>query len=239
MTKRSDEDEKAYQARRARWVYKVIEILGKMDKWSDARTATRYVEPGYSDPECGVIAFGNWNPRQWERKDGQSEKDWKLTQVRKRAGGLIEYFGGEIEWRDEWCTCDCCGGAVRTQSNGHRWTSSYYLSDDGETTCSECVADDPSGYLEHLEGNVRAACAFDIDLREHDYVSLAREYATGFHYGQSDSPPKVAKELRSIGVERFIFEIADVGQFDCHWRVWVHKDEYRRVKSYARYEKAA
>lgn len=84
--------------------------------------AKGYSEPGYSDPEKGVL-FCNWN---------LFCRD--LTKI-------LERYGYEIEWEDEWATCGECGNAVRTSPDGWDWRP-YYDSgalQHGELICLDCV----------------------------------------------------------------------------------------------------
>ncbi|MCP4900008.1 MAG: hypothetical protein GY906_23820 [bacterium] len=89
--------------------------------------------------------------------------------------------------------------------------------------------ENPEAYLEYLEGDPRRALTMDLDLEQCDYVHLDEEWEHGLHEGQADSPETVAESLRKLGVERFIFAIDGVGQFDCHFSVWVHESEVPKV----------
>jgi hypothetical protein len=170
----------------------------------DIMFAKEYAEPGYSNPAKGIL-FANWN-----------------DEPLKRLGDLAEKAGYAIEWSDEWSVCDDCGKAVRTSPNSYGWRRSYFDSEDG-FLCVECVRDDPSAYLESLEGNPRAAETLDIPLD--DYVQAGTNYEHGWHQGQNDSPDVIATSLRARGITRFLFKLDDVGQFDCRFSVYVHQDE--------------
>ena len=92
-----------------------------------------YAERGYPDPECGVIATGNWNEiTEW--RDGELKV---LSDVPARIGRLFEKLCIETEWLDEWTDCSHCGKLVRTQPDSWGWKPSYTIGD-GELWCHEC-----------------------------------------------------------------------------------------------------
>ncbi|GAG52478.1 unnamed protein product, partial [marine sediment metagenome] len=70
-----------------------------------------YAEPGYSDPDSNVIAFGNWNAI--TEYDG--DKFQTIDDAPARVASLLEKAGVELEWSDEWEFCGECGKAVRTK----------------------------------------------------------------------------------------------------------------------------
>ena len=212
---------------RAGWVQKILAIAQTMPNvCPDMRTAQAYAEPGYSDPDSGVIVFANWN-KKWGKK-GEKETKAELTMPRLQA--LFEHFGASIEWIDEWYICNC-GKCVRTKPDCYAWNPSYYMVD-GEIECCECVENDPTGYLEFLTGNEDAALTMNVNLREHGFKGIKVTYETGWHAGQTDSPSEIAESLRNLGVEKFIFQIDESRQFDTSWSVWVHKTEYHLVKNF-------
>jgi len=97
-----------------------------------------YAEPGYTDPDCGLIATGNWNEIT-EYKDGQRSV---ISDLPERLGRLFEKMGIETEWSDEWASCSDCGKLVRTQHDSYSWKPSYTLGE-GELLCHECKTDEP------------------------------------------------------------------------------------------------
>lgn len=189
-----------------------------------------YAEPGYTDPDSGIIALGNWNPTFWPYgQKGETEyKDETLS----RVSNLFESLGIELEWEDEWIACGECGKLVRTSPNSYGWTRSY-ADIYGECLCEACVLEDPETYLDSIEGNDHEAVTIDIDLEEHGYVKANNNedtwrgdsYQHGLYGGQDDNPRAIAKTLRSWGIGRFLFTIDGVGQFDMDFSVWVHESE--------------
>jgi hypothetical protein len=183
-----------------------------------------YAEPGYADPESGVIAFGNWNDiSQWNPATRESETiDATLPRVAK----LFKRLGIELEWSDEWTDCYQCGKAVRTSPDSYCWQASY-CNFEGELTCHECIEQDPAAYLEDLEGDDRKAETMGIDLEANGYQLAREHFENGLHGGQSASPKKIAKALRKQGITRFIFRLDSVGQFDAQFSVYVHKNQFK------------
>lgn len=178
-----------------------------------------YAEPGYTDPESGIIVLGNWNDDE-AGFGGQDEDGEDQT-----LSDALEALGAEIEWLDEWDKCADCGKMVRTSPDSYGWQRSYWLHQDGDCICSECVLKDPSEYLESLEGQTDKALTFSLDLSEHGYRKLDESYENGLYGGQADEPGKIGAALEAQGITRYIFEIDSVGQFDLRFSVWVHEDE--------------
>lgn len=202
-----------------------------------------YAEPGYDDPKSGLIATGNWNPSQrlervwpvdtpdWLKFSNQEGKD-KLQRVEdytmSRIGVILGKLGTVLEWEDEWCACSECNKLVRTEPDSYSWTRSYWLQDGIGLYCQDCVKDDPEDYLEYLEGNSNAANTLDLNLEEQGYQKIDEEYENGLYGGQCDNPHKIAESLGKLGINRFIFDIDGVNQFDTSFSVWVHKSEYHK-----------
>ncbi len=181
-----------------------------------------YAEPGYENPDSQLIATGNWNSQ-----GGHNGKP--VDNTMPRIAAILEKLGAELEWEDEWCSCEGCRKLFRTSPSSYSWKCSYWDSNGCGLYCHECVKEGPKGYLEHLEGNAGAANTLDLDLGEHEYREVDAEFENGLHGGQDDDPKVIAESLRKLGVKRFIFEIDSVGQFDLSFSVWVHKSEYDKL----------
>lgn len=202
----------------------IATILGILDKQPGAYFSlySEYAEPGYLDPESGMIALGDWNPRTF---DSPGKQDLLMP----RIGAILEKLGAELEWEDEWCSCEECGKIFRTEPDSHSWTRSYWAHEGIGYYCRDCVLDDPEEYLEYLEGNPRNADTLGIDLEEHDYTKVDEEYASGWYPGQTDDPKGIAEALQEAGIDRFIFKIDSTGQFDVCFSVWVHETQYSKL----------
>lgn len=179
-----------------------------------------YAEPGYSDPDSGVIAFGNWNSV--SRFDG--DKFQTIDDAPARVASLMEKAGVKLEWSDEWSCCDQCGKAVRTKPDCYAWQP-YYWDNDGHISCGDCLEDDPADYLEYHEGRDDRCLTISIDPEEHGYVLLQDDFQHGFHPGQNADPKLIAEALRDQGIERCLFRLDNTSQFDISFSVFVHEDE--------------
>lgn len=200
---------------------KIQELIEQTENLIE-QTSHAYAEPGYSDPEVGIIVTANWNNDNEMIKGSDigedPEEDFSLHEA-------IEALGGEIEWSDEWTNCDECSKLVRTSADSYSWRRSYFVDEEGcSITCHECVKEDPENYIEYLKGSPDRAMTFDIDLSEHGYEKLDEEFERGFHPGQAADPHKIAKALREQGIEDYIFELDEARQFDVTFSVWIPED---------------
>ena len=85
------------------------------------RYAEGYAEPGYEQPEQGVL-FANWNV------------------FPSRLDTTLEKAGYAVEWSDEWETCEHCNKAVRTSPDSFCWRPAYSVSamQQGAVVCLDC-----------------------------------------------------------------------------------------------------
>ncbi len=160
---------------------------------------------GYDQPAKGIL-FTNWN------------------YFPQAVTSILERYGYQCEWSDEWMTCDGCQKALRTSPNSYGWLPAYYMFEDGTAHCLECI--DTEEYLTELEDNPRKAVALDhIKPAEHGYTMLAEDFQSGFHPGQTDDPVKIQKDLEAKGYSKVLFKITDKGQFDITFEVYA-KERY-------------
>jgi hypothetical protein len=128
-----------------------------------------------------------------------------------------------IEWFDEWDSCCECSKLFRTSPDSYGWKPQYVATDNG-CVCVECV--DAEEHLKALEGNHHSANTIEtIDPADHGYRLVKDGFEHGFHEGQDASPEKIAQALRAQGIERFLFQLDRVQQFDTSFSVYVHEDE--------------
>jgi len=179
--------------------------------------APGYAEPGYSQPERGIV-FGNWNPVCGFDK---TKAEQKRDPVAKLAR-VLEAAGCELEWEDEWCTCNDCGKAVRTSPDSYGWTSYYRIVNECELVCLDCLS--PADYLAECEDNPAKAFPPEWSPEDHGYVKHNGDFETGFHPGQTDSPEAILKLLHAQGKTGVVFRIKSKGQFDLTWEAF-HKPE--------------
>jgi hypothetical protein len=180
------------------------------------------VEPGYR----GLYAVGNWNDISIFNPD--TNRFDRIDNTPSRLGRILKKMGYELEWKDECTSCDTCGGLVRTQPDSYSWQPSY-VENDGEICCHECLSQDPEWYLATIENNPNKALTFNINLDKYGYHQLQGDFEHGFHCGQDADPKVIAKSLRSLGVNRFLFSIDKCGQFDIRFSVWVHEQELKEL----------
>jgi len=179
-----------------------------------------YSEPGYTEPDSGIVATGNWNScTEWVRNNCRTIDD-----SMPRFAKILEALDVEIQWEDEWTTCHDCGKLVRTSPDSYSYQPSYTILNDCELVCHECIAEDPSDYLESLEGKINANTMERIYPGSYGYT-LLEEFERGMHRGQDDDPEAISNTLSSAGFERFIFNIDSTGQFDFRFSVWLHDEE--------------
>lgn len=195
------------------------------DRIDEITFAKDYAERGYSlDHGNTLIVFGNWNDIT-EYKDGKSVT---VDTTPSRICTLLEKAGCNIEWSDEWTTCDDCGLAVRTSGDSYGWKAGYVIDDFG-VTCQDCLKKDPAEYLEGLEGNCNSAVTVDVDLAENGYKLVQEGFENGLHEHMAASPKLIGKALNAQGLSRFIFTIDENSQFYSTFSVWLHEDEFDKL----------
>lgn len=145
--------------------------------------------------------------------------------VSREVQSLLERAGYTLDWCDAVSECSGCYKAIETQPTHYGWRPSYHTDEDG-IWCENCTVDAPEALLEDLRGNPHKALTLDgIDLHDHGYVRVEREFENGWHPGQDDSPKAIAAALQARGIDDFIFTLDDVGQFDARFSVWVKRED--------------
>lgn len=171
-----------------------------------------YAEPGYENPETGIVVSANWNKN-------FDTGDTTMGQLSK----ALEALGIAMEWCDEWTDCCECHRALRTSPDSYSWSPSYVCSD-GWLTCLECS--DVEEHFFDLEGDPNSINQIEqFDPSENGYVLICNDFQHGFHPGQDADPSNIAKLLSGSGFSRFIFNLDAKGQWDIDFSVWMHKDE--------------
>jgi hypothetical protein len=171
------------------------------------------------------VFYGNWNTvTRYNRETKQFDQ---LDNKASRIGAILEKLGFELDWSDEVEECENCYKLVSTSPSHYGWLPKYTVLEGG-TTCLHCLEENKEEYLEEIEGDHSKAMMFNWDLEELGYTKYDRDFENGWYGGQNDSPEVVAESLRKLGINRFVFEITDVGQFDIDFCVWIHNSEYNK-----------
>jgi hypothetical protein len=218
---------------------KLVQKFSKKAKTNQGRSqcdavtlCTSYVEPGYSDPTSGVIAFGNWNAiSRWVPTQRTTEV---IDRAPAELGEALAKLGVELEWSDEWAQCCGCQRAVRTQADSYQWQRSYIETDDGPL-CKECVK--PADHFADLEGKDNTCDTLGFDPGQCGYKRVDHDFENGLHHGMADDPKNIAKALRAQGIERFLFILDEASQFYVSFSVWIH-DEQWSTFDFDKFEKA-
>lgn len=135
--------------------------------------------------------------------------------------GLLERAGYTLEWSDRVTGCGGCNRCIETEPTHYGWKPRFAVTG-GEVLCEKCLA--PEGFLDDLRGTT-TMLTLDIDLADHGYVRVERDFENGLYGGQDDSPRAIAIALHRRGIEDFIFVLDRSGQFDTHFSVWVKEDD--------------
>ncbi len=201
-------------------------IYENSEKYYIETIAEDYAEPGYTkDNEDFPILFANWNDPSTYNKE--TDKFETTDTFMGRFVKLLERAGYTIEWSDEWCNCSDCNKAFRHSGDSYGWTMYGYTFNDCEPVCGDCILEDPSEYFNQLEGdNGKANTLHHLNPADHGYIKLNTEdYQSGMHGGQLDDPKVIGRNLSALGIERYLFDINSVGQFDMRFSVYVHEDD--------------
>lgn len=129
MAKKQDKEHKEYKT------YVVSNRIDEITIHIDG-----YAEPGYSD--ANIVATGNWNNVDIYSYTTKSRN--VISNLPKRICDLFEKLGVEIEWSDEWATCNDCSKLIRTEPDCHSWKPFYNKAgiEKGECVCLDCCPEE-------------------------------------------------------------------------------------------------
>lgn len=184
--------------------------------------AQGYSEPGYTAGDQGIV-LANWNNA--TRYDSNTGEHTTIDGTPERMARMFEAAGCEIEWSDEWATCDDCSRIVRTSADSYGWTPSYAWIGDCSIVCAECLPDDPSEYIEQLKDSASSADTMGIIHALDGWHEVSANNETGFHPGQDDDPSAVLSQLHEAGLSGIVCSVDSAGQFDASWSAWAHEDD--------------
>ncbi len=192
-----------------------------------------YIEPGYDDPDSGLIAIGDFNAITVSPISAVHLLDslpiHVVDDTPQRVAYLLQELGVELLPQDEWTVCDECGGAVRTNSESYTWKQFAWTNMDGDFICGDCVTANSSSYLEWHEDREDKCLTLDaIDPEDHGYV-LVESFMHGLHPGQDASPRMIAKAIRQQGILRFLFRLDRAGQYDICFSLFIQDSEFSKL----------
>lgn len=184
----------------------------KLDKAIDylvnshnAEYCTHYGEPGYQDPEKGII-FANWND------------------VPKGLADWLEKCGYSLEWSDEWMIDYNNDKAYRTSPDCYSWECQVMLTDDGEYITPD---DSPDTWIAACEitANFQPMVCLpswisEADILEAGFTLQNSDLESGFFPGQTDDPVKITADLIKRGAYRVLFQKRENSQFYCRFAVY-------------------
>lgn len=159
-----------------------------------------YAEPGYGDNES-VIVLGDWNPRYVPGAGIETSRDrWTSTNpevtLPVRLARSLERVGADIQWCDEWTSCQGCFKAVRTEQDSYSWKPSYAWNAD-ELLCHNCLIEAGiDGLTEYV--NEPTKCITWCEPSHVESLGFIKwepgnehTYESGWHPGQTDDPAAI------------------------------------------------
>lgn len=170
--------------------------------------APDYAEPGYTlDADKEKIVIGDWN---------SSAIDKELTER------LEECF--ELVWCDEWTTCTHCANAFRVQPDSYMWQPYYYVFNECEPVCFDCIAEEDDWLVELIEDFIdeptkllQVPIGTDKLVEQRFTRFNEHPYESGFHHGQDDKPETIMEEVVAaelvVSDYEFIFVQSSAEQF--------------------------
>ena len=168
----------------------------------DIQTAKDYSEPGYNK-EGDMILLSNWN------------------NIPDKIINILEKFN-DIEWDDEWMTCQKCGKLIRCVGNSYGWKAYYNIFNDCEVICGDCILDDPENYIETLVNNHNAVNVFNsLDLENYGYKNVNGIFESGLHQGMNDNPEEILMVYQEkLPDYDFIFNNITPSQFHVSYELY-------------------
>ncbi len=183
-----------------------------------------YAEPGYPEASAGVCT-GNWNSITRYHHDTHTSET--IDSTMPRLAKLLERAGVELEWSDEWTSCEACNKLFRHQPDSYGWQM-YGVIDDNGCYCADCI--DPASHLDALEGqDTRCNTIDSINPAAHGYTIASEGHENGWNPGQNADPKEIGADLRALGITRYLFDLTSVGQFDLRFAVYVHDSEVYKL----------
>lgn len=172
------------------------------DGSSDVRWYEGYAEPGYDEPELGVV-LANWNDF--------SEKVTVLhdgDELTARPGDLLEQAGYSVEWCDEWTDCCNCYKLIRTSPDSFFWQPSYFWPSECEIQCKQCALADMDSYADWVTSKDDHIDNLLLPWEEHGWAELPSKFwwIVGVTAGATKESLEVAAEKHSDDAVQFVIQ---------------------------------
>lgn len=185
---------------------KIKSALQYLQEKHHAEWCARYGEPGYTDPEKGIV-FANWND------------------VPKGLADWLEKCGYSLEWSDEWYIDYDYSKAYRTSPDSYHWEPQIMLPAEA---CEYITPDDsPSVWIEacQITSNGQPVQCLpswvsNADIEDAGFKLQQSDFESGHFPGQTDDPEKIAKSLFNAGAYRVVFRKIENSQFYCKFAVY-------------------
>jgi len=182
-------------------------ILAALQEKHWAEWCSSYGEPGYSDPERGII-FANWND------------------ISKLVGDYLEEAGFDLHFSDEWLIDYNHDKAYRTVADSYSWQSSILFTECGDPLTPDDLADEWIDELAITDQaqSIRGALPSFISeesLTQEGFQKLDEDHENGW-YGRVDDPQEIAIKLWNEveDLDRVVFRLSGVGQFAVQFETW-------------------
>jgi len=194
----------------------LFERIAKHVPYEELDWANHYGEPGYTDPERGIL-FANWN------------------KVPQPVQDVLERNGFALEWSDEWIIDHESDKAYRCSPDCYSWVPSYVMTEDCEIIGKDDLDDHIDSYIEiYLNDSNRAATFDNFDPAQYGFEKYNGTFESGVHPGQTDDPKKVAEKIESMHPNHdYLFTIDEQSQFYTKWCAWIRPQDYDQQESAA------
>lgn len=190
-----------------------------------------YAEPGYGNDES-VIVLGDWNPRRVNGIEDYWHSDDPDVTLPVRLARSLERVGAEIQWCDEWTSCNGCLKAIRTTADSYSWRPAFAWTDDG-IYCHTCMADAGIDGLEDYINDPHK-CVTWCEPSHVESLGFVKwepgeehTYENGWHPGQTDDPEAILSEIveryaaASKDTPRVLFFLDESSQFYIRFSAYV------------------
>lgn len=136
------------------------DVARRLDKKHRTHAAGNHIDAfqvryGYANKCDGdadaLVVLGDWNEISVEQKDATGKYHYvKVSKLPERVAHMLERYKVDVEWGDEWATCDSCEKVVRTEPTHWEWMPKYKVLE-GELLCFPCLEEKAKEDAEEAE----------------------------------------------------------------------------------------